>query len=87
MSEINPNNAHLVAMREQWQKIVGILLHKFSPGREVIITAKDIEALATIAPGEIPVVVSFEQRDGIHLRMVGQREARKLAARFGHEEN
>lgn len=87
MAELNPNNAHLRAMREHWQKIVGILLHKFSPGREVIITAKDIEALATISPGEIPTVVTHEQRDGIHLKLLGEREARKLAARHGHEEN
>lgn len=87
MAEINPNNAHLQAMREQWQKIVAILLHKFSPGREVIINAADIKALSTISPGETPTVVSFEQRDGIHLRLVGEREGKKLAARFGHEEN
>jgi len=87
MSEINPNNAHLKAMREHWQKIVGILLHKLAPGREVIITATDVEALANISPGEIPVVVTHEQRDGIHLKLVGEREARKLAARHGHEEN
>lgn len=87
MSEINPNNAHLVAMREQWQKIVAILLVKFSPGREVVITANDIESLGKVFPGEIPTVVTHEQRDGIHLKIVGEREARKLAARFGHEEN
>lgn len=87
MTEINPNNAHLKAMREHWQKIVGILLNKFAPGCEVIIEVKDVEALTKISPGEIPVVVSWEQRDGIHLKLVGEREARKLAARHGREEN
>lgn len=87
MAEINPNNAHLKAMCEHWQMIVAILLHKFAPGCEVIIEAKDVEALTKIAPGETPVVVSWEQRDGIYLKLVGEREARKLAARHGHEEN
>jgi len=85
--EINPNNAHIQAMREHWQKIVGILVLKFSPGREVVITEKDIIALGNAFPGEVPTVVSHEQRDGIHLKVVGEREARKLAARYGHEEN
>ena len=87
MAELNPNNAHLKSMREQWQKIVAILVAKFSHDREVVITASDVSKLATMFKDDMPCVVSHEQSDGIHITVVSMTEGRRLMCMRGMEEN
>lgn len=79
MSEKNPNHPVTRAMREQWHKIAAILVHK--TGRtEAVISPRDIEEF--IVSGCTNVTIR-ELPDGIHVRLVSDEEAARLAKKEG----
>lgn len=80
--EANPNHPVTQQMREQWHKIVALLLHKFDLG-EVIITTDDLKALMVDYDGGMPAVVCHDKADGLHLRIVDEAEGLQLAKREG----
>lgn len=78
--ELNPNHPTTSAMREQWHKILAFVIRKYDLG-EVVLTAEDIEA-ASRSAGGVNVVV-FEQPDGLHIKLVDDAEAHRLARKEG----
>lgn len=77
MSELNPNHEMTAAMREQWQKIAAVLVTKLGGGH-IVLTAEDIMQY----PSNSFMTIE-EKEDGIHLRMVDQKEAERLAKEEG----
>lgn len=83
MSELNPNNETTSWLREQWHKIVAVLLHKFDLG-EVVITVEDLGALTqAFAGGGGPAVVAQDTSDGLHVKLVNMREGERIAEAHG----
>lgn len=81
MTEANPNHPVTRAVRNEWHKIAAFLLVKLNEGREVVLTLADIEA-ALARPGGINIVL-HEKRDGLHIKLVGDDEAERLAREAG----
>lgn len=79
MSEINPNHPVTSAVHDHWHKIVAILMHKFELG-EVVITGSDLESLRHAYPVGMPSVLLHDKADGMHIKIVTEEEARRLAA-------
>lgn len=77
---LNPHHPVTRALNDQWHKLFAIHMAKLGV-REVVLTAADIEkALATmdglnIAARELP--------DGLHITLVSDNEARRLARIHG----
>lgn len=78
--EVNPNHPVTAGMREHWHKIVGLLLHKLELG-EVVITGEDLQAFERDHPDA--VVMIHDRRDGIHLKIITNAEAQRLAREQG----
>jgi hypothetical protein len=77
MNELNPNHPVTAAVHDHWHKIVALLIAKFDLGH-VVITQAD---LAKLDQGS--AVVIKEQRDGLHVWMVNEGEAERLARQEG----
>ena len=75
MSELNPNHPVTKEMREQWHKIVAVLLVKFGKS-EIEITEKDIEALTS---GGEKAVVADTRNNKFVIRLVSMEEGAMLA--------
>lgn len=77
MVEFNPNHRVTQAMHDQWHKICALLMMKMGQ-KHVIITPADIENIgleSAIAVQELP--------DGIHIRLVDEKTALRLAREEG----
>jgi len=74
--EINPHHPTTKAVHDEWHKIAAILMGKFKT-RHVVLTIADIDSIAgeNIAIQELP--------DGLHVRLVDDKEASRLAKQHG----
>lgn len=79
--ELNPNHAVTAEVREQWHKIVALLMSKFGK-REVTITPKEIDRALTDVRG-VNITVRFDDDRGIILKLVSDAEAVRLAKEEG----
>ncbi len=62
-----------------WQQIAAYLLHKFTPGQPVEITAADVESFIAAYAPSIPIVF-VDQRDGkFKVSIITEAEAMKLS--------
>jgi hypothetical protein len=82
MSELNPDNPLVGALREHWQKICAILMSK-QKAREVRINSYDIDKLSKAFAPDAPAVVAHIENAGtpqqeIVLRLMDQTTAVKL---------
>lgn len=75
--EINPNHPVSRMMRDQWHKVVALLMTK-QRVNEVVITPDDIRAL----PAD-PAIAVHEQADGLHIILLDGAVAERLARREG----
>lgn len=82
MAELNPDNLLVKALREQWQKLCAIVMHKQGM-REINITREDIEAFVGMFEGELPVILVQEKGEVIVLKLVKWSDAEKLAKQHG----
>ncbi len=78
MTELNPNHPTTQQLHDQWSKIAAILIRKMGT-RHVVITQEDIIALSNTSSN----IAVQELEDGLHLRLVDDVEARRLAAQEG----
>lgn len=78
MPELNPHHPVTQAAREQWPKLLAVLMHK-NGTPHVVITTEDIQA--AVADG-LNIAIQ-ELKDVIHLRLVDEEAARKLARQHG----
>ena len=78
--ELNPDNRTTQGLREQWYKLLAVVLwkHRDALPNEVVITGSDIEALLHAFPG-MPVIVAHQRADGLVLRVVDESEGQRLA--------
>ncbi len=72
--ELNPSHPTTQALSDQWSKIAAILIRKMGT-THVIITQADIEALSNTSSN----IAVREDEEGIHLRLVDNVTAEKLA--------
>lgn len=79
--EINPDHPATIGARDQWHKIVALLMNKLGL-REVIISDKEVECFANTAGGSA-VVIQFKDGVGIILRLLDIKEAERLAREEG----
>lgn len=77
MTALNPNHAVTQAIAEQWHKLCALAVAK--AGGHIVITLRDIKQFA---PGELNITVQ-ELPDGLHLRIVNNAEAERLARQEG----
>jgi hypothetical protein len=78
MTELNPNHPTTQMLSDQWAKIAAILIRKMDT-RHVIITAEDITELSNTSSN----IAVQELEDGLHLRLVDDVTAKRLAAENG----
>lgn len=77
MRELNPNHPTTRAVSEHWHALAAVLMRKLGT-EHVVITEPDLERMK---PGECIVVQ--ELHDGLHLRIVDEVTAEKLAREHG----
>jgi hypothetical protein len=78
MDELNPHHPTTEMLRDQWAKIAALLIRKMGT-THVILTPEDIFAL-----GDMPSSISVQElEDGLHLRLVDDVTAKRLAAEHG----
>lgn len=75
--EVNPNHPTTQAVHDQWHKIAALVMRKLG-ATHVLITADDVRKMV----GGNFIVVQ-ELPDGLHVRMVDERTAMKLAREHG----
>lgn len=76
--EVNPNHPVTTEMRNQWHKLLAIVMHK-NGLKDVEITIDDVAAL-----GDYEHAVVADTRDGeFHVRLVTMEEGMKLAKTQG----
>lgn len=75
--ELNPQHPVTQAMHDHWHKIVGVLVHKLGQGH-IVITLDDLRAM----PANVGITCQ-ELTDGIHLRLVDEATAHRLARKEG----
>lgn len=71
--ELNPKNPVTIATRDQWHKIAALILHKLSPGGEVVITAEDIMEVQN------SVIVCHDKIDGLHIYLTDSETGKQMA--------
>lgn len=76
--ELNPNNRVTTAARDQWHKIVALMMIKLNL-TEVTITQADLEACHAMP--EMPIVMLHDCADGLRVKMITQAEAGQLLER------
>jgi hypothetical protein len=79
---LNPNHPVMRAVEDQWFKIAALLLLKL-PDAMALITASDINDLASMFNGEMPTIVMNDKADGLHVYFVTESEGRELASKEG----
>jgi hypothetical protein len=77
MTELNPNHPVTKAAREQWHKLLTLVMLKQGL-THVVITRQDIHCLEEKTEGVNITVRELE--DGIHLQLVDDATARQLVA-------
>jgi hypothetical protein len=78
MDEINPEHPVTSGLHDHWHKIVAVLLHKLSPGQEVVLTAHDIAAVNQLFGYDQPAVLAHDKKDGLHLSLVSMSKAKRM---------
>lgn len=81
MTELNPNHPATVAAREQWHKIVALLMAQRGNTR-IVISEREVTDFAVKYHGSA-VVIQFKDGVGIILRLVDEKEADRLAREEG----
>ena len=76
---INPEHPVVKGLEEQWHKLLAIVLIKLNVS-EVVITSKDVLALESKFPGQMACILAHDKKDGIHLSVISESEARKKGA-------
>lgn len=82
MKELNPDHPTTKGVHDHWHKLCAIVMQKLGV-REIVITAEDVEFLAS-SPGGANIVA--DTRGGgevLTLRLVDDAEARRLAKEAG----
>lgn len=75
--ELNPRHPVTKAARDQWHKLLAIVMHKYKIPH-VMLTIEDIKAV------DIGLNITVQERDNaIHLRLVDDKTAAKLAKEHG----
>lgn len=82
MTELNPENEVVHAMRELWQKALACLMVKLSI-EEVRLSRFDFNNLSNKFGGETATIVISENGETLRLRIMPQSEAIKLAKKSG----
>lgn len=77
--EINPEHPVLGKMRDHYHKLLAIVMHKYKLG-EVIITSQDLGNLEASFPVGMPCILVHDKKDGIHLSLITEEEARRKGA-------
>jgi len=78
MSEINPNHPTTAALRDQWHKVLFILMRQIGLD-EFVITETDIQLLYS----ETLAITAQELPDGLHVRLMKMEAAEQLAREHG----
>lgn len=86
--EVNPNHRTTRAMQDNadmYAKLLCCVLLKYADvlPRDVVITAEDLDRIQRRFNGTVGTIVVNDQRDGMHLSVVDDVEARRLAKRAG----
>jgi hypothetical protein len=81
--EINPDNPVTQAVRDQWHKLLGLVIWKYG-GKELpevpMITGADVEAFAKAFEGRgMPTILAHDRADGLRLRLIDEEEGRRIA--------
>lgn len=81
INELNPNHPTTQFAREQWVKIVGLMM--YMDDRRVVCIPRHI--LDKVAEGgeDLNVTIEFDDTLGIILRLVDTEEAKRLAKEHG----
>lgn len=75
MTELNPNHAVTRLVRENWNKIAAVLVHK--NGGHVVISSEDLAGMPDL------YMTVQELKDGLHLTLVDLQTAKRLAREHG----
>lgn len=78
--ELNPDHPVTKGLRDQWYKMLAIILwkHRHDLGDEVVISLEDLREFAESGH---TTIVADDKRDGVHVFLVNDEEAIKLARR------
>lgn len=80
MSEVNPNHPVTQSMRDQWHKIVVLLMQKMGVTETVI----PMQELVTFESSSHRfITIQFDDSKGIMLKLLTEKEAMELAAKAG----
>lgn len=81
INELNPNHPVTQFARDQWVKIVALLM--MMENKTSIQIPRHVIDKAFIKSGNLNVTIQFDDREGILLRLVGNEEAERLAKEEG----
>lgn len=81
INELNPNHPVTQFSRDQWVKIVALLM--IMDNKTSIKIPRSVIDKAFIRSGQLNVTIQFNDREGILLRLVGNEEAERLAKEEG----
>lgn len=81
LHELNPHHAVTDTMREQWAKVVALLMYRDGDFETVI--PADVVHRACADPRGLNIAIQIDDERGITLRLVGHAEAERLADREG----
>lgn len=76
MAEVNPEHPVTQRLHDNWHKICLVLLEKL--GGEIVITEEDIKAIF-VEKYPDHAILAHEKKDGLHLKIITAKEARRLA--------
>lgn len=78
MKMVNPDSPILQAMEGQYYKLLSVVMDKYKL-EDVQITCMDLERLTSMFGGEMPCLVVKQKDEIIHLSLVPESEAKRLA--------
>lgn len=80
MSELNPDHPVTQGLREQWFKLLAVVLWKYRDTlpKHVVLTEADFAGIAAAFPN-MPTIVAHDRADGLHLRVMDESEGQRLA--------
>jgi hypothetical protein len=78
MDELNPNHPTTKLLRDEWHKIAALLMLK-SGEHHVVVTSDDIHQLMEVGAN----ITVQELHDGLHIRLVDDATAIRLARKHG----
>jgi hypothetical protein len=79
IEEINPEHRVTSTLHDHWHKLLAVVLFKLKVN-EITITAADIGAMEAQFPGGMPCILAHEKKDGLHLSVISEEEARRKGA-------